>query len=162
MVATKDDMTHQCLAAQFKAHTIKRRYRALVHGLIKQDCGSVNQPIGRHPIHRKKMSTQPRSGRHAVTHWKVLRRYREDRLTLVDLSLETGRTHQIRVHLAAMNSPVVGDPLYGGAARISSFVDQELRAKVAGLERQFLHAWQLGFVHPSGNDMLFRPICLMN
>jgi len=156
MVATKDDRTHRYLARQFKAHSIQRRYRALVHGLVAQEMGTIDQPIGRHPVHRKKMSTAARSGRRAVTHWQVLRRYEEDRMTLVDLSLETGRTHQIRVHLAGMNCPVVGDPLYGGASRIKSIGDQELRQMIAALQRQFLHAWQLGFEHPNGLAMVFQ------
>lgn len=156
MVATKDDRTHQYLAKQFKEHTIQRRYRALVHGLVPSDKGSIDQPIGRHPVHRKKMSTSARVSRHAITHWKVLRRYEQDRLTLVDLLLETGRTHQIRVHLAGMKTPVVGDPLYGGASRAKSVGDLELRKMVSRLERQFLHAWQLGFNHPDGAAMLFQ------
>ncbi len=156
MVATKDDRTHQHLAKQFKAHTIQRRYRALVHGNVPGAKGSVDQPIGRHPVQRKKMSTVARISRRAVTHWQVVRRYEEDRLTLVDLLLETGRTHQIRVHLAGINCPVVGDPLYGGANRAKAINDVVLRQMVSRLDRQFLHAWQLGFDHPDGTAMLFQ------
>jgi len=156
MVATKDDRTHRYLARQFKAHSIQRRYRALVHGLVAETKGTIDQPIGRHPVHRKKMSTVARSSRRAVTRWQVLRRYEADRMTLVDLSLETGRTHQIRVHMAGMNCPVVGDPLYAGASRIKAIADQELRQMVAALKRQFLHAWQLGFEHPNGLPMVFQ------
>ncbi len=156
MVATKDDQTHQHLARQFKAHTIQRRYRALVHGSVTPAKGTIDQPIGRHPVHRKKMSTVARVNRHAVTHWQVLRRYEEDRLTLVDLLLETGRTHQIRVHLAEMNWPVVGDPLYGSSSRAKIMNDEVLRQKIRRLDRQFLHAWQLGFDHPDGRAMLFQ------
>lgn len=156
MVATKDDITHQYLARQFKAHTVQRRYRALVHGLVAETTGKIDQPIGRHPVHRKKMSTLARSSRRAVTRWQVLRRYEADRMTLVDLSLETGRTHQIRVHMAGMNCPVVGDPLYGGASRIKAITDQALRQMVAALDRQFLHAWRLGFEHPNRQAMLFQ------
>ena len=156
MVATKDDRTHQHLASQFKAHTIQRCYRALVHGILPDAKGTIDQPIGRHPVHRKKMSTEARSSRHAVTHWQVLRRYDEDRLTLVDLRLETGRTHQLRVHLAGMNSPVVGDPLYGGISRSKAITDTGLRQMVRALDRQFLHAWRLGFDHPNGPAMLFQ------
>ncbi len=156
MVATKDDHTHQHLAKQFKDHTIQRRYRALIHGLLPQSKGSVDQPIGRHPVHRKKMSTDARVSRQAITHWQVLRRYEEDRLTLVDLLLETGRTHQIRVHLAGMNTPVAGDALYGGASRAKSIGDAVLRKLVSRLDRQFLHAWQLGLDHPDGTAMLFQ------
>jgi 23S rRNA pseudouridine1911/1915/1917 synthase len=156
MVATKDDRTHQHLARQFKAHTIQRRYRALIHGVMPVAKGTIDQPIGRHPVHRKKMSTEARASRHAVTHWQVLRRYAADRLTLVDLRLETGRTHQIRVHLAGLNCPVVGDPLYGGSSRIRTLGDSALQQMVGRLGRQFLHAWQLGFDHPDGTAMLFQ------
>ncbi len=156
MVATKDDRTHRHLARQFKEHTIQRRYRALVYGLVAEDKGRIDQPIGRHPVHRKKMSTDARVNRHAITHWKVVRRYEEDRLTLVDLLLETGRTHQIRVHLTGMGAPVVGDPLYGGASRAKSIGDTLLRKMIVHLQRQFLHAWQLGFDHPDGRAMLFQ------
>jgi 23S rRNA pseudouridine1911/1915/1917 synthase len=156
MVATKDDRTHQYLSRQFKAHTIQRRYRALVHGLMTDQRGTIDQPIGRHPVHRKKMSTAARSNRSAITHWKTLRRYEEDRLTLVDLQLETGRTHQIRVHLAGMNHPVVGDPLYGGTNRVKSVGDEALRLMLTRLDRQFLHAWKLGFDHPDCGAMLFQ------
>lgn len=156
MVATKDDRTHQYLARQFKSHTIQRRYRALVHGILPETKGTIDQPIGRHPLHRKKMSVTARVNRLAVTHWQVLRRYEEDRLTLVDLLLETGRTHQIRVHLSGMNCPVVGDPLYGGTNRIKALGDVTLRQKVKCLDRQFLHAWRLGFDHPDGTAMLFQ------
>lgn len=156
MVATKDDSTHRHLARQFRAHTVQRQYRALVHGLLAEATGTIDQPIGRHPVHRKKMSTTARHNRRAVTRWQVLRRYEEDRLTLVNLNLETGRTHQIRVHMAALNCPVVGDPLYGGAGRTKSITDQTLRQMVAALRRQFLHAWQLGFEHPNGTRMIFQ------
>lgn len=156
MVATKNDSTHRYLAKQFKTHSIKRHYRALVHGLFAQNKGVIDQPIGRHPVHRKKMSTAARSSRHAITHWQVLRRYEEDRLSLVDLMLETGRTHQIRVHLANNKCPVVGDPLYGGSSRIKTIVDENLRGQISTLNRQFLHAWQLGFEHPDGRTMIFQ------
>ena len=156
MVATKDDQTHRFLAGQFKAHTIKRRYRALVYGVMQEKEGTIDLPVGRHPVHRKKMSTQARHSRRAITHWKVRRCFEEDRMTLVDLHLETGRTHQIRVHLAEMQHPVIGDPLYGGLRRVKSILDSKLGALVAGLQRQFLHAWQLGFEHPNGQLMLFQ------
>ncbi|MDH3999495.1 MAG: RluA family pseudouridine synthase [Desulfuromonadales bacterium] len=156
MVATKNDAAHQCLARQFKAHSIQRRYRALVYGLPEQNRGSVDQEIGRHPVHRKKMSTRSRNGRRAVTHWRVLRRYHEERLSLLDLALETGRTHQIRVHLSSLGFSVVGDPLYGNSSQAKRISDQRLKSMVAKLNRQFLHAWQLGFEHPNGQQMLFQ------
>jgi 23S rRNA pseudouridine1911/1915/1917 synthase len=154
MVATKDDHTHQQLARQFKAHSITRRYRALVHGLVQNQQGTIDRPIGRHPAQRLKMSSSARHGRRAVTHWEVLRRYDRDRLTLLDLALETGRTHQIRVHLGEMNLPVVGDPLYGRAGLARGLADSHLRRLVEQLDRQFLHAWQLGFVHPESGATL--------
>ncbi len=155
MVATKDDRSHNHLARQFKAHSIRRRYRALVYGLVQNNEGSIDRPIGRHPVLRKRMSVIARSGRHAVTHWKVLRRYSQERLTLLDLTLETGRTHQIRVHLSDMNLPVVGDPLYGSGRKARAIGDLEIRCLVEQLNRQFLHAWQLGFEHPDGREMNF-------
>lgn len=154
MVATKDDHTHRQLARQFKAHSIQRRYRALVHGLVPGERGTIDRPIGRHPAQRLKMSSSARHGRRAVTHWQVLRRYDRDRLTLLDLALETGRTHQIRVHLAEMNWPVVGDPLYGNSNRFRQVADVTLRRLLEPLDRQFLHAWQLGFIHPQSGVAL--------
>lgn len=156
MVATKDDRTHQALSRQFKSHTIRRRYRALVHGQVQHDQGSIDRPIGRHPVQRKKMSSQSRSGRRAVTHWQVLRRYDRERLTLLDLSLETGRTHQIRVHFAEMNLPLVGDPLYGNPRKTREIANLEVRRLIEQLDRQFLHAWELGLQHPDGRYLEFH------
>ena len=154
LVATKNDQSHQHLAAQFKAHTVKRRYLALVVGLPKQNSGSIDQPIGRHNQQRKKMSSQTRHGKRAVTHWKVLKRYDADRLTLVECHLETGRTHQIRVHFSEMNLPLLGDPLYGGRSRMKNDVDQQLRKLIEQLPGQALHAQALGFIHPQTGDFL--------
>lgn len=154
MVATKNDVSHAHLAAQFKAHTVNRRYVALVHGLVDEDRGTVDQPIGRHPTQRKKMSSKCRNGRHAVTHWKVLRRYESDRLTLIELRLETGRTHQIRVHFSELNFPIVGDPLYGNRSRVNAMTDAEVRQPLQHLNRQALHARLLGFIHPRSGKYL--------
>jgi 23S rRNA pseudouridine1911/1915/1917 synthase len=157
MVATKDDATHQHLAAQFKAHSITRRYLALVYGVPGALTGTIDSPIGRHPVHRKKMSGQSRSGRRAVTRWRVLRGYEQDRLSLVELTLETGRTHQIRVHFSEMGLPIVGDPVYGSPSRARSLADPELRRRIQVLPRQALHARVLGFIHPqSGQYMEFE------
>ncbi len=147
MVATKTDAAHRHLAGQFKDHSITRRYVALVYGVLPTARGTIDQPIGRHPTQRKKMSTASRRGRRAVTHWQVLESFCGDRLTLVELTLETGRTHQIRVHLADRQHPLVGDPVYGGN-RIRNLTDPELRRRVQELGRQALHARVLGFVHP--------------
>lgn len=154
MVATKDDATHNHLAAQFHAHSITRRYVALVHGQLLQDTGLVDKPIGRHPTDRKKMSSKGRAGRRAVTHWRVLRRFDQDRMTLVELSLETGRTHQIRVHFSEMNHPIVGDPTYGNSGRSAALADTRLRQSIRALGRQALHARILGFVHPASGEYL--------
>jgi len=154
MVATKDDETHNHLAAQFKRHSITRRYVALVHGIVPRDTGTVESAIGRHPTDRKKMSSQARSGRRAVTHWRVLKRYDQDRLTLVELTLETGRTHQIRVHFSEMNLPIVGDPVYGNRGRANAVADPELRRRLQQLARQALHARLLGFIHPATGDYM--------
>jgi 23S rRNA pseudouridine1911/1915/1917 synthase len=154
MVATKDDATHNHLAAQFKRHSINRRYVALVYGIVPRDAGTVESAIGRHPTDRKKMSSQARSGRRAVTHWRVLKRFERDRLTLVELTLETGRTHQIRVHFSEMNLPIVGDPVYGNRSRANTVADPELRRRLQQLTRQALHARLLGFVHPATGDYM--------
>jgi 23S rRNA pseudouridine1911/1915/1917 synthase len=154
MVATKDDFTHQHLAEQFRAHSLTRRYVALLHGVLDSSTGTVDNPIGRHPVQRKKMSSQSRMGRRAVTHWQVLRRYEQDRLTLVELTLETGRTHQIRVHFSELGLPIVSDPVYGSAGRTRALADSELRQRVQQLHRQALHARLLGFIHPQTGGYL--------
>lgn len=154
MVATKNDAAHNHLARQFKLHSITRKYVALVHGLMPQNEGVIDRPIGRHPVDRKKMSSGSRTGRRAVTRWKVLRRFDSERLTLVELTLETGRTHQIRVHLSESHFPVAGDPVYGSAGRINDIPDPLLRSKLRKLQRQALHARLLGFNHPATGDYM--------
>lgn len=154
MVATKNDQSHQHLAAQFKEHTVKRRYIALLAGQIQGQRGTIEQSIGRHAQQRKKMSSNTRHGKRAVTHWKVLKRYDVDRLTLVECHLETGRTHQIRVHFSEMNLPLLGDPLYGGRNRLNNYSDQQLRTLVEKLPGQALHAQLLGFVHPGSDEFM--------
>ena len=134
LVVAKNDVAHQELARQIKARTVTRRYLALVHGNLTRDRGTVAAPIARHAVHRQKMAVDPARGRPAVTHFRVLRRY--GACTLVELRLETGRTHQIRVHMAHIGHPVVGDRRYGP------------RRPDLGLEGQFLHAAVLGFRHP--------------
>ena len=145
LVVAKDDLAHRFLSEQFKAHTPKRRYIGVVFGQLAEE-GQIEASIGRHPSQRKKMSTRPRKGKEAKTHWKVLERFRH--FNLVEFRLETGRTHQIRVHLSSLGHPLLGDPLYGGRRRLASVEPLPLRQGLQRLRRQALHAASLGFVHP--------------
>ncbi len=152
MVATKNDMAHRALAGQFKKHSIVRRYRALVYGTMDEE-GTIDLPLGRHPRDRKRFSVVE-GGRRAVTHWKVLRYFRG--ITFVELTLETGRTHQIRVHLSRKGNPIVGDRQYSGVKRAKEIPSSIVRGKIASLKRQALHAYLLGFNHPvTGRYMEF-------
>ena len=154
IVATKNDQSHQHLAAQFKDHSIKRRYLALIHGAPDSPSGTIDQPIGRHPTQRKKMSGKSKNGKRAVTHWKILKQYNVSRLSLLEMQLETGRTHQIRVHFSEINCPLVGDPLYGNRSRTIAIKDMELRQLIDQLPGQALHAQCLGFIHPKSGKYL--------
>ena len=145
MVVAKTDYAHQALAAQFKEREVTKIYQALVDGRPIGESGRVSLPIGRHPVHRKKMAIRE-DGREAVTNWRVLERFAQG-LALLELGLETGRTHQIRVHMAALSHPVAGDPVYGR----KNPCYQEL-----GIIRQCLHAHTLAFSHPrTGEDLRF-------
>ena len=148
LVAAKNEAALNSLAVQFKAHTVHRRYVALIQGVPFADEGIVDKPIGRHPTERKKMSVAARTGRRAVTRWRLLARFTADRLSLIELRLETGRTHQIRVHLADIGFPVAGDPVYGHKGWPRQLADVNLRQHLLNLGRQALHAGTLGFVHP--------------
>lgn len=152
LVVAKNDRAHDGLARQFHDHTIKRIYLALVFGSPREDKGRVEGAIGRHPTDRLRMSGNARHGKRAVTHWKVLARY--PGLSLLQLRLETGRTHQIRVHMAESGHPLVGDELYGGGGRLANLRDPVLRKLIRELGRQALHAKTLGFVHPVTADYL--------
>jgi 23S rRNA pseudouridine1911/1915/1917 synthase len=143
LVAAKNDAAHRSLAAQFKAHSVLREYLALVRGGPRAAGGTIEAPIGRHPTDRKRMSTRTRRGRAAVTHYRVEERLRG--ASLLRVRLETGRTHQVRVHLASIGLAVLGDPVYGGAYALGA----EL-----GLARQALHAAVLGFTHPTSGAAL--------
>lgn len=143
LVVCKTDEAHTSLAAQLKEHSITRKYRAIVHGNLKEDEGTIDAPLGRHPAERKKMAVVP-DGRRAVTHYKVLERLKG--YTYIECQLETGRTHQIRVHMASKGHPLLGDAVYGPA-----------KCPAGGLRGQTLHAMVLGFVHPdSGRYMEFE------
>ena len=150
LVVAKNDAAHQGLSTQFSQHTVKRVYYALVFGSPRTDKGRIEGEIGRHPVDRKKMSGSARHGRHAVTHWKVLARY--SGVSLLQLRLETGRTHQIRVHLSEAKHPLLGDSVYGGDARLGNIKDAKLKALIKALGRQALHAKTLGFIHPSSGE----------
>jgi 23S rRNA pseudouridine1911/1915/1917 synthase len=143
LVVAKNNQAHEKLSALLKVHDITRVYNAVVEGIIREDTGKVDAPIGRHPVDRKKMSVNTRNGRHAVTYFKVLERF--NKATFLELRLETGRTHQIRVHLSYIGHPIIGDAVYGS------------KSNKYGLEGQALHARILGFVHPaSGVCMEFE------
>lgn len=143
LIVCKNDFAHNAVAAQLKEHSITRRYLALVHGVIKKDEGTVDAPIGRHPTERKKMSINEKNGRHAVTHYRVLRRF--SHYTYIECRLETGRTHQIRVHMASIGHPLLGDEVYGP------------RKCPFSLQGQTLHAAVLGLIHPrTGEYLEFR------
>lgn len=134
LVVAKNDFAHQKLAAQIKAHSFTRLYEAVVHGNLKEDDGTIDAPIGRHPVHRKMMAVTEKNARSAVTHYHVLARY--NGFTHVQCRLETGRTHQIRVHMAYIGHPIAGDTVYGP------------KKAVPDLNGQCLHARVLGFLHP--------------
>lgn len=139
IVICKNDQAHQSLAQQLKEHSITRSYRAIVWNNLKEDEGTVDRPIGRHPVDRKKMAVNEKNGKTAVTHYRVLERF--GCFTYIECRLETGRTHQIRVHMASIGHPLLGDEVYGPSGK------QPFR-----LQGQCLHAMTLGFLHPSTGE----------
>lgn len=144
LVVAKNDLAHRALIKQFKAREVKKIYLALVHGVPRKREGQIDLPIGRHPVHRKKMSTKARVSREAITLWRVIKTFKK--AALIEARPLTGRTHQIRVHLAAIGHPIIGDPLYGGQ-----------RPQGPKTPRQMLHAFQLSLTHPrSGKRLEFQ------
>ena len=140
LVICKNDVAHRKIAAQMEVHSITRKYRAIVQGHLREDDGTVDAPIGRHPVERKKMAVVKSGGKRAVTHYHVLARLRD--ATYVECQLETGRTHQIRVHMASIGHPLLGDEVYGS------------KKNPHHLQGQALHAMVLGFVHPSTDQYM--------
>ena len=140
LIVAKNDFSHRLLAEQIKIHSFTRKYQAVVYGNLKDDEGTINAPIGRHPTDRKKMAVTEKNSRNAVTHYKVLGRY--NGFTHVELKLETGRTHQIRVHMAYIGHPVAGDAVYGP------------KKVITALNGQCLHAYFISFEHPRTNQTI--------
>lgn len=131
LLVCKNDSAHQKMAEQLKTHDIKRIYHAIVHGVIREDEGTIEGPIGRHPIDRKKMAINQKNGKPAITHYRVLQRF--SNFTYVECQLETGRTHQIRVHMASIHHPLLGDAVYGPAKCPFKLQGQTLHAKILGI-----------------------------
>ncbi|GMQ59861.1 RluA family pseudouridine synthase [Vallitalea sediminicola] len=140
LIVCKNDNAHESIAKQLKEHTITRKYNAIVYNNVKEDEGIINEPVGRHQVNRKRMAINPISGKEAITHYRVIERI--NHFTYVELQLETGRTHQIRVHMTNINHPLLGDPVYGPKSD---------RFKLKG---QALHARVLGFVHPTTKEYM--------
>ena len=140
LVVAKNNKAHEILSEKLKNYEIKRVYETVVHGVVREDFGKIDAPIGRHPVHRKKMAVDTKNGKRAVTHFKVIERFKE--ATYIEATLETGRTHQIRVHMSYIGYPIIGDGVYGR------------KNEKYSLEGQALHAKVLGFVHPSKNEYM--------
>ena len=152
IVVAKSDSAHHNLTRQFKNRTVTKVYTALVFGQFRNDEGQLDTDIGRHRYERKKMSTNTARGRTASTRWVVKRRFTH--FSLLDVTIQTGRTHQIRVHLASLHHPILGDSVYGNRKMLSKVTDSSMRAQCSRLKRPFLHARLLGFNHPQNGDYL--------
>jgi len=154
MVVARSPGAYDALVTAFKEHRHTRVYQAICYGRMDEQSGRIETFMDRHPKDRKKMSSKVAQGRQAVTDWQVIRQW--SRFSFLELKLQTGRTHQIRVHLADMGHPVAGDPEYGGRRRANTITDPVVRSRVGKLGRQMLHAWKLGITHPgTGQQMEF-------
>ena len=152
LVVAKTELAHQALVHQFQAREVTKRYLALVWGRLLALEGQIDREVGRHPTARRKMSAHPRRGKAALTLWRVLKEFAGP-LTLVELTPQTGRTHQLRVHLAAEGHPVLGDAIYGGGvSRLKGHL--KLKGLAPLVRRQLLHAWQLGVTHPRTGEKM--------
>lgn len=141
LIVCKNDESHVKIAEQIKEHSVNRIYEGIVYGNVKEDEGTIEAPIGRHPIERKKMAINEKNGKEAITHYKVLERF--GNYTYIQFKLETGRTHQIRVHMASIGHPLLGDDVYSSG-----------RSPFKNLQGQTLHAKTIGFIHPKTNEYL--------
>ena len=150
IVVAKDEQTHEALGNAFRLREVYKSYVALVHGSPRENNGTIDRPIARDRWHRTKMTTAA-NGRAALSKWKVRQRF--EKFALLDVEIKTGRTHQIRVHLASINHPVVGDALYN-EGRDNTIADVEIKRAVESLGRFFLHAERLAFTHPKTGDSL--------
>jgi 23S rRNA pseudouridine1911/1915/1917 synthase len=150
IVVAKNDEAHRKLSAQFARREVKKTYTALVHGWLKKDSGTINESISRDPVHRTRMTTRQSGGREAITHYRAVRRIESDsgKFTLLEVKIDTGRTHQIRVHMASLGHPIVGDALYGARRHLHG------KDKQTPLQRNFLHAAVLQLQHPRTGEKI--------
>ena len=152
IIVAKNDMAHESLSNQFKKRQVQKSYLALVYGEMKTSSGVISLPIGRHPTNRKKMSTRSRRSRSTETRWKIKEAF--PGLTLLEIDLKTGRTHQVRVHCAAIGHPVAGDATYGGKKILRGLAPGPIQDTIKGIRRQMLHAWQLTLLHPRTGELM--------